>query len=470
MATIDPSILKHLSQMQPELYWLDEDPLEPLPHPTLVGDVTTDLCIVGAGYTGLWTALLAKEANPEREVVVVEQSWTGAGASGRNGGFCSYSLTHGFMNGYSRFKDEMAVIEKLGRENLDAIEATIKKYGIECDFEWNGELRVAVEDWQMAGLKEEADLRNSFGDNVELLTQNEIQSRIKSPIYKGALWDPDGTALVDPARLVWGLERACIKLGVQIYENSHVERLERTKNGMIVHTPYGSVYARKVALATNVFKSLIKRAHKYVVPVYDFQLVTEPLSPEQLESIGWNEREGLSDAGNQFHYYRMTKDNEILWGGYDAIYNFRGKVRHEYETDAETYAHLAEAFLETFPQLKGIKFTHGWGGAIDTCSRFSPFWGMAHRGRVAYVLGFTGLGVASTRFGAQVMLDLLDGEDNERTRLKMVRKKPMPFPPEPLRFVFIRLTQWSINQADKNQGKRNLWLKLLDSLGLGFDS
>ena len=470
MATIDPSILKHLSQMQPQLYWLDEDPLEPLPHPTLIGDVTSDLCIVGAGYTGLWTALLAKEANPEREVVVVEQRETGAGASGRNGGFCSYSLTHGFMNGYGRFKDEMAVIEKLGRENLDAIEATIKKYGIECDFEWNGELRVAVEDWQMKGLEEEANLRNSFGDNVELLSQQQIQSRIKSPIYKGALWDPDGTALVDPARLVWGLERACISLGVKIFENSHVDRLERTKNGMIVHTPYGSVYATKVALATNVFKSLIKRAHKYVVPVYDFQLVTEPLTAEQLESIGWKEREGLSDAGNQFHYYRMTKDNEILWGGYDAIYNFRGKVRQEYETDAETYAHLAEAFLETFPQLRGIKFTHGWGGAIDTCSRFSPFWGMAYRGRVAYVLGYTGLGVGSTRFGAQVMLDLLDGKDNERTRLKMVRKKPMPFPPEPLRFIFIRLTQWSINQADKHQGKRNLWLKLLDSLGLGFDS
>jgi thioredoxin reductase len=138
MATIDPSILKHLSHMQPQLYWLDEDPLEPLPHPTLIGDVTADLCIVGAGYTGLWTALLAKEANPDREVVVIEQRETGAGASGRNGGFCSYSLTHGFMNGYSRFKDEMAVIEKLGRENLDAIESTISKYKIECDFEWNG--------------------------------------------------------------------------------------------------------------------------------------------------------------------------------------------------------------------------------------------------------------------------------------------------------------------------------------------
>lgn len=470
MATIDPSILKHLSHMQPALYWLDEDPLEPLPHPTLIGDATTDLCIVGAGYTGLWTALLAKEQNPEREVILLEQRETGAGASGRNGGFCSYSLTHGFMNGYSRFKDEMAIIERMGRENLDGIEATIKKYGIECDFEFNGELRVAIEEWQMESMIEEAGLRNSFGDNVELLDRNQIQARVKSPLYKGALWDPDGTALVDPARLVWGLERACMSLGVKIFENTHVEWLERTSSAMVVHTPYGSVYAQKVALATNVFTPLVRRAKKYVVPVYDFQLVTEPLTPQQLESIGWKGREGLSDAGNQFHYYRMTKDNEILWGGYDAIYNFRGKVRQEYESDAETYAHLAQAFLETFPQLKGIKFTHGWGGAIDTCSRFSPFWGKAFRGRVAYVMGYTGLGVASTRFGAQVMLDLLDGIDNERTRLKMVRKKPLPFPPEPFRFIFIRLTQYSVNKADENAGKRNLWLKLLDLLGLGFDS
>ena len=456
--------------MQPALYWLDEDPLEPLPHPSLIGDATTELCIVGAGYTGLWTALLAKEQNPEREVILLEQRETGAGASGRNGGFCSYSLTHGFMNGYSRFKDEMAIIERMGRENLDGIEATIKKYGIECDFEFNGELRIAIETWQMESMIKEAGLRNSFGDNVELLNQNQIQARVRSPLYKGALWDPDGTALVDPARLVWGLERVCIKLGVKIFENTHVDSLERTNSAMIVHTPYGSVYAQKVALATNVFKSLVRRAHKYVVPVYDFQLVTEPLTREQLDSIGWKGREGLSDAGNQFHYYRLTKDNEILWGGYDAIYNFRGKVRQEYESDAQTYAHLAAAFLETFPQLKGIKFTHGWGGAIDTCSRFSPFWGKAYRGRVAYVMGYTGLGVASTRFGAQVMLDLLDGIDNERTRLAMVRKKPLPFPPEPFRFIFIRLTQWSINRADEKGGKRNLWLKLLDFLGLGFDS
>ena len=456
--------------MQPQLYWLDADPLEPEVHPTLIGETTTDLCIVGAGYTGLWTALLAKEANPERSVIIIEQLETGAGASGRNGGFCSYSLTHGFMNGYSRFEDEMAIIERLGRENLEGIEATIKKHNIDCGFELTGEISVANEEWQMEGIIEEANLRNSFGDNVEVLSREDMQSRVNSPLSVGGLWDPDGTALVDPARLVWGLEQACVASGVQIYENTSALRLERTSTGIIVHTPYGSVNAQKVALATNVYRSLVRSAKKYVVPVYDFQLVTEPLSPAQMESIGWKNREGLSEAGNQFHYYRLTKDNEILWGGYDAIYNFRGKVRHEYESSAETYAHLAEAFLETFPQLQGIKFTHGWGGAIDTCSRFTQFWGQAHRGKVAYVMGYTGLGVGASRFGAQVMLDLLDGEDNERTRLRMVRKKPLPFPPEPFKFIFIRLTQWSINKSDMNQGKRNLWLKLLDSLGLGFDS
>ena len=250
-----------------------------------------------------------------------------------------------------------------------------------------------VKEWQLDGMKEEAALRNQYGDHVEVLSQSEVQARVNSPIYKGALWDADGTALVDPARLVWGLEKVCLKLGVKIYENSKVEWLERTSDGIIVHTPYGSVYSDKVALATNVFKSLIKRARKYVVPVYDFQLVTEPLTPEQWKAIGWSGKEGLSEAGNQFHYYRVTSEGAILWGGYDAIYHFRGKARQEYETDAETYAYLAADFLETFPQLKGIKFTHGWGGAIDTCSRFAPFWGRAYRKRVAYVLGFTGLGV-----------------------------------------------------------------------------
>jgi glycine/D-amino acid oxidase-like deaminating enzyme len=319
-------------------------------------------------------------------------------------------------------------------------------------------------------MAEQAERRNAMGDSVEVLSQVEVQARVHSPSYVGALFDHDGTALVDPARLVWGLERVCISLGVRIFENSKVEWLEDLHDAVRVHTPYGAVTAARVALGTNVFPPLLKKTRKYVVPVYDYVMVTEPLSDAQLESIGWSGREGIADSGNQFHYYRLTSDNSILWGGYDTIYNFRGKVRREYEFNSDTYATLAGHFLKTFPQLAGIKFTHAWGGAIDTCTRFSPFWGTSHDNKVAYVLGYTGLGVASTRFGAATMLDLLDGLETDRTRLTMVRKRPMPFPPEPFKWIFIRITQWAIKHADEHEGRRNLWLKLIDLFGLGFDS
>ncbi len=213
-------------------------------------------------------------------------------------------------------------------------------------------------------MKEEAALRNAYGDNVDYLGKSEVQERVNSPRYVGALFDHDGTALVDPARLVWGLERVCLSLGVKIFENSKVDWLQDDADEVIVHSSYGKVRAKKVALATNVFPSLIRSARKYVIPVYDYQLVTEPLTKEQRESIGWQNREGISDAGNQFHYYRLTNDGEILWGGFEAIYNFRGKVRQEYEFSPDTYATLADNFLKTFPQLEGISFTQ-WVGWSD---------------------------------------------------------------------------------------------------------
>jgi glycine/D-amino acid oxidase-like deaminating enzyme len=207
-----------------------------------------------------------------------------------------------------------------------------------------------------------------------------------------------------------------------------------------------------------------------IVPVYDYALVTEPLSSGQRASIGWQSRQGLSDTNNQFHYYRMTADGRILWGGYDAVYHWKNGFGKQLETNPEVFGRLAEHFFLNFPQLEGLRFTHAWGGAIDTCSRFTPFWGTTHGGRTAYVLGFTGLGVGSSRFGALVMLDLLDGKSTERTELEMVRTKPIPFPPEPFRSMVINLTRKALDQADRNEGRRNLWLKMLDGLGLGFDS
>ena len=142
----------------------------------------------------------------------------------------------------------------------------------------------------------------------------------------------------------------------------------------------------------------------------------------------------------------------------------------QFDQRPESFALLAEHFGEVFPQLGDVRFSHRWGGAIDTCSRFSAFFGTARDGRVAYSVGFTGLGVGATRFGAAVMLDLLDGQETERTRTEMVRSRPLPFPPEPVRSAAIRLTTWSLDRADFSEGRRNLWLRTLDRLGLGFDS
>jgi glycine/D-amino acid oxidase-like deaminating enzyme len=249
-----------------------------------------------------------------------------------------------------------------------------------------------------------------------------------------------------------------------------VTKLEEVTHHVSAHTKHGSVRAARVALATNAFPPLLKRLSYYVIPVYDYVLVTEPLSAAQRESIGWRGREGIGDASRQFHYTRTTADGRILWGGYDALYYWNNGFGSHLEKDSASFARLAEHFFQAFPQLEGLRFTHAWGGAIDTCSRFSPFWGTAHHGKTAYAMGYTGLGVGASRFGARVILDILDGCKTEHTNLEMVRTKPLPFPPEPFRSIGINLSRWSMAQADRNQGRENLWLRAMNWLGLGFVS
>ncbi|MEV2240052.1 FAD-dependent oxidoreductase [Micromonospora sp. NPDC049891] len=455
-------------------YWLDR-PERPAPLPPLTGATSADLLVIGGGYSGLWAALLARRADPGRDVLLVEAGTCGWAASGRNGGFCAASLTHGLANGARRFPYEIGELERLGQENLDAIEATVAEYRIDCDFERTGELAVAVEPYQLTGLAEEVELARRYGHHVTLLDADEVRAEVDSPTYLGGLWDRDRVAMLDPARLAWGLRRACLAAGVRIHEHTRVAGLRRDDGALLARTVGaegvpGAVRAGRVVLATNAFPPLLRRLRAWVVPVYDYALMTEPLSAEQRNAVGWRHRQGLADSGNQFHYYRITGDNRILFGGYDAVYHYGNRVTPALDQRDATFTALAEHFFTTFPQLDGLRFSHRWGGVIDTCTRFCPFFGTAYDGRLAYAAGYTGLGVGATRFGARVMLDLLDGADTPLTRLNLVRDRPLPFPPEPARAVGIGLTRWSLARADARQGRRNLWLRTLDRFGLGFDS
>ncbi len=464
-----PETLSSLADASHIPYWLD-DPQRPKATSALTTKIKTDLVVIGAGFSGLWTALLAKEMVPGREVVLLEAEETAMGASGRNGGFVDASLTHGFENGLQYWPDELSTLTAFGLANLEEIQAAVQKYKIECDFLRSGELLVATEPYQVDELRLKPTEAQAYGEKLVWLDQAATRAMVNSPLYLGGLYNRDGVAMVNPAQLAWGLRRACLDFGVQLYENTPATSLEEWDKSIIVSTPYGKVIANKVALATNAFPPLIKSQSSFIVPVYDYVLVTEPLSHRQRESVGWHGREGLSDINNQFHYYRTTVDGRILWGGYDAVYHYNNAVGKHLEVDYQVFGRLAEHFFLNFPQLSGLRFSHAFGGVIDTCSRFCQYWGTAFKGKVAYVLGFTGLGVGSSRFGAMVMLDLLDHKSTERTRLKMVRTRPVPFPPEPLRSMVISITRKSLEQADNNQGRRNLWLKLLDVIGLGFDS
>ena len=422
---------------------------------------TADLVVVGGGFTGLWTAIRATERYPDWTVLVLSMDATlGQRASGQNGGFLEASLTHGRLNGETRFPREINLLDDMGRANLDEIAQTVERYGWECDFERPGTLTVATEPHQIEWLD---------GDNV--LDDVEVRRVLNSPTFLAGAIERGESAMVHPGKLVREMARTARERGVR-FEQATVTKVRPRPDVLDIQVADGRPYrGRRVALGTNVFPSVLRRYRWHVVPVYDHVLMTEPLTDEQWAAIGWNGREGVSDMGNQFHYYRRTMDGRILWGGYDAAYTPGADPdRTRFANNPAVFQLLAEHFFVTFPQLEGVRFTHRWSGAIDTCSRFSVFFGRAYRDRVAYAAGYTGLGVAATRFAADTMLDMVAGESTERTVLSMVRSMPIPFPPEPLRYPLISIVKWSMRRADRNGGKRNLLLRTLDALGLGFDS
>jgi glycine/D-amino acid oxidase-like deaminating enzyme len=454
----------------PRPYWWDAHPA-PTGCEPLAGDVVCDLAIVGGGFTGLWTALIAKEREPDRDVLLLEAEHVGFGASGRNGGFAEHSLTHGLRNGLARFSEaELVELERVGHDSFAELHAALVRHAIDARYEAGGVLWLATEPHEVDEIADEVALIRRFGGDALPLDAAAARAEIDSPRALGGVWHRDIGGVLDPVALAYGLRRAVLHLGVRICERSPVARVGSEGGRVVLECPGGRVRARRAVLATSAYPPLLRSVRRRMLPVYDYVLVTEPLSTAQRAAIGWANRQGLTDGGNQFHYFRLTADDRILYGGYDAIYHWRNGVGARLDQRHDTFSLLAEHLLATFPQLEGIRFTHRWGGAIDTCSRFFAFYGTALEGRVSYAVGYTGLGVGATRFGAEVALDLADGRDSALVRLPIVRRQPRMFPPEPLRSAGVALTRYELARADRNGGRRSLYLRALDRLGLGFDS
>jgi len=452
------------------IFWLAGAPDST--EPPLVGDGRTDIAIIGGGFTGLWTAIQLLDADPGLRVTLLEMERIGFGASGRNGGFCDASLTHGLANGVAHFPAEIRTLEAEGRRNLAELVDFVGAEGIDCALERTGSMSVADQPHQVDELHEYADLAAAYDTEVRLFDRDALQVEIRSPVFlAGLLVGPEQTVMLDPARLARGLKQAAIRRGARIHEGTRVTSVARQAGAVRVETAGGAILrAQHVVVATSAYSGWFGRLQPLFVPVYDYVLVSEPLTPDQLAAIGWGRRMGLSDAGNQFHYFRLTADNRILWGGYDAIYHAGNRVDPSLDQRPATFDRLERHFLRAFPQLDGLRFPWRWGGAIDTTSRFMVTFGQTLGGRLTYAIGYTGLGVGASRWAGTVVRDLILDPTADRLQLEIVRSSPVPFPPEPARWLAVEAVRRELARADEHEGRRGLLLRTLDAIGIGFDS
>ncbi len=464
MINDNEAALRALNHTRFTTYWLDSlgpDPCEP----SLDRDIRCELLIVGGGFCGLWAAVQAKEKQPDRSVVLIEAKSIANGASGRPAAIMSTSVMHGIDNTERLFPDEVAELEELGRRNMTGFRQTIERYGIDCDIEWGGEMKVSIGEEGLDTIAEDYRLYQKYGHNAVRLDREAIQAEIHSPVFHAGVWSRDQSGTVHPGKLARGLKRVARELGVQIYEFSPLLGHRNRRNGLEVRTPGGVVHADRVMLATNAWAAGHSKIRTRVAAIRDRIVVTEPLTSSQMASVGWEHRQGIYDTRTQLNYMRLTRDNRILFGG-RLDYYFGNQTDPLQDRGPEPYLRLVSAFYRTFPQLKGgVRFSHAWSGPIGLTTRMAVHYQTYCAGKMLFAGGYSGFGVTASRFGARVGLAILDGENIPETRLTFARTLPGYIPPEPFRWLGARITMYALDTMDEKGGWRKLWISLIKRMG-----
>jgi glycine/D-amino acid oxidase-like deaminating enzyme len=458
-----------MTPIEQACYWLAR--LPPREVTPLSGYGETGVAVIGAGLTGLWTALTLKELDPGLDVAVVEQGIAAWGASGRNAGMLSETVDHSHSLAVQHFGlDEARRLARLGETNVAELTAFLAAHGIHCDFEKTGRLMVALTPAHVEEGRRNVELAQALGlSTFRVLSAEETRGEVHSPLYLGAVAVAGG-GILDPARLTDGLRRTAEGMGVRVYERSPVAAVEREGAGVVVRTEHGRLRARRAVLATSAYTHhLLPGITWRFIPLYDYILVSDPLSPAQWDTIGWRGRQGITDGRAFFNYYRPTADGRILWGTSEATYYSGNRVDPSCDHSPRHYDSLRASWRRHFPVLANLEFPYAWGGAICSTTRLTPFFGKALGDRVLYGLGFTGHGLGSTRIAGRILAHLALDRADALLELSLVRKQPFPYPPEPLRTWAVDRVTRALRRVDAG-GTPNLLLRMLDRLGLGFSS
>ncbi|MGZ4187372.1 MAG: NAD(P)/FAD-dependent oxidoreductase [Solirubrobacteraceae bacterium] len=405
------------------------------PEPALAGDLQVDAAVIGGGFTGLATAIALKRQEPSLEIAVLEAKTIGYGASGRNGSFAMTVIGLGFgTTAMLRGKGFLRRAHSYMERCVDELERFIDEAHLDCDKLRPGFLRVATTPSYVKRLQKQVELMQSLGfESISWLDARETRAMVDSDRYLGAMWEPR-LLLVDPVKLVREQKRYALQLGVRVFENSPVLAVAQTPGPEPTHrllTPNGSVTTHRLAFATNAYSHLFTQLDRLQLPAFTYMIATERLSDEQLTPIGWRGSQGIEDARNLIHYYRLTPDKRIVLGGGPVGLTANGDL--DRDSDEQAWRHLEQYLHWLWPHLSDVAITHRWGGPFSVTLDLTPALGYVGSDQSAvYALGCIGHGVSMSYLNGEVLAELLLATDQRlAAECPFVNRTVIPWPREP---------------------------------------
>ncbi len=422
----------------------------PAPRPELPGDLTCDIAIVGAGYTGLWTAYYLKKAQPNLDVVIVEQKHVGYGASGRNGGWLTSAITGGREQYVaSHGKDTAERFQRTMNETVDEVIRVCAAEGIDADILKGGEFNVAYTPAQEKRIRAYAASEAQWeSSGLRLLEADEAKAKINVSGTRAAVWHPNA-ARVQPAKLAAGLARVVEGMGVRIFERTTVSEIRpRT-----LLTDRGTVRAEYVVRATEGFTAQLKGLKRLWLPMNSSLIVTEPLAPAVWDELNWNNGEVMGDLAHVYMYAQRTADDRIAFGGRGVPYRFGSKVDNDGSTQERTARTLADLLYRFFPQADGAAIDHLWSGVLGVPRDWAATVGLDPATGMAWGGGYVGTGVTSTNLAGRTLSDLILRQRTELVDLPWVNHRVRKWEPEPLRWVATKGLYVAYGMADNSEYK-----------------
>lgn len=435
--------------------WHDTVETDWTPRPALAGDVDADVAIVGAGFTGLWTAYYLAEADPSLRIVVLEAETAGYGASGRNGGWCS-ALFPASAGTLAQMADRDGAIaqHRAMRATVDEVVRVAAAEGIDADIARGGTIALARSRAQLRRARAEVQHAREWDrgeDDLRLLGRDEATAILRGSRTIGATYTPD-CAAIHPARLVRGLADVVERRGVTIHERSPVRAIQPGR----AHTANGDVRADTVIRATEGYTPSLRGEERTVVPVYSLIIATEPLPASTWDEIGLARRETFTDHRHLIVYGQRTADDRLVFGGRGAPYHFGSRIRPEFDRDEKVFARLYATLTDLFPVLEGTRVTHAWGGALGIPRDWCASVGLDRETGLGWAGGYVGDGVSTTNLAGRTLRDLVLGHDSELTALPWVGHRSPAWEREPFRWLGINAGLHAMTLADAEESLTRL--------------